>query len=53
MAKELLSDTELSLSAERSYLMILSGLSTAEISVAWAKSKTSSDIDKRSGAPGE
>ena len=40
---------ELSLSAERSYLMFLSGLSAAEISGAWEESKTSSDIDKRSG----
>ena len=54
MADELLNSyLELSLSSERSYLMFLSGLSEAEISGAWAESKTSSDIDKRSGAPGE
>ena len=50
MADELLNSyLELSLS----YLMFLSGLSEAEISGAWAESKTSSDIDKRSCAPGE
>ena len=50
MAEELLdSYLELLLSSERSYLMFLSGLSAAEISGAWAESKTSSDIDKRSG----
>ena len=54
MAEELLNSyLELSLSSERSYLMFLSGLSEAEISGAWAESKTSSDIDKRSCAPGE
>ena len=42
MAKELLNrDLELSLSAERSYLMMLSDLSAAGISGAWAESKTS------------
>ena len=50
MADELLNSyLELSLS----YLMFLSGLSEAEISGTWAESKTSSDIDKRSCAPGE
>ena len=50
MEEELLNSyLELSLSSERSYLMFLSGLSAAEISGAWAESKASSDIDKRSG----
>ena len=54
MEEELLNSyLELSLSSERSYLMFLSGLSAAEISGAWAESKTASDIDKRSCAPGE
>ena len=54
MAEELLDGyLELSLSAEGSYLMFLSGLSAAEISGACVESKTSSDIDKRSCAPGE
>ena len=54
MEEELLNSyLELSLSSERSYLMFLSGLSEAEISGTWAESKTSSDIDKRSCAPGE
>ena len=54
MEEELLNSyLELSLSSERSYLMFLSDLSAAEIAGAWAESKTSSDIDKRSCAPGE